>query len=180
MRVPAGSRAGLVGRNGTGKTTLFNVLTGQLAAEGGNITVRQRARVGRLSQEAPSGPDSLLDVVLDADTERRDLLEEAETRHRSAAHRRHPDAPRRYRCPYRARARGVDPGRPRLLDAGDQARAISEFSGGWRMRVALAAVLFTQPDLLLLDEPTNYLDLEGTLWLEDHLALPAYSAGHQP
>ncbi len=78
VRVPAGSRAGLVGRNGTGKTTLFNVLTGQLAAEGGNITVRQRAKVGRLLQEAPSGPDSLLDVVLNADTERRDLLEEAE------------------------------------------------------------------------------------------------------
>jgi len=169
VRIPAGSRAGLVGRNGTGKTTLFNVLTGQLAAEGGNITVRQRARVGRLMQEAPSGPDSLLDVVLNADTERKALLDEAE----------HATDPQRI-ADIQMRLVDIDahsaPARAAAILSGlgfstqDQARAISEFSGGWRMRVALAAVLFTQPDLLLLDEPTNYLDLEGTLWLEDHLS----------
>lgn len=169
VRIPAGSRAGLVGRNGTGKTTLFNVLTGQLAAEGGNITVRQRAKVGRLLQEAPSGPDSLLDVVLNADTERKSLLDEAE----------HATDPQRI-ADIQMRLVDIDahtaPARAAAILSGlgfstpDQARAISEFSGGWRMRVALAAVLFTQPDLLLLDEPTNYLDLEGTLWLEDHLA----------
>jgi ATP-binding cassette subfamily F protein 3 len=169
VRIPAGSRAGLVGRNGTGKTTLFNVLTGQLAAEGGNIAVRQRAKVGRLLQEAPSGPDSLLDVVLNADTERKSLLDEAE----------HATDPQRI-ADIQMRLVDIDahtaPARAAAILSGlgfstpDQARAISEFSGGWRMRVALAAVLFTQPDLLLLDEPTNYLDLEGTLWLEDHLA----------
>ena len=169
VRVPAGSRAGLVGRNGTGKTTLFNVLTGQLAAESGTITVRQRAKVGRLLQEAPSGPDSLLDVVLSADTERKALFDEAE----------HATDPQRI-ADIQMRLVDIDahsaPARAAAILSGlgfsteDQARAISEFSGGWRMRVALAAVLFTQPDLLLLDEPTNYLDLEGTLWLEDHLA----------
>jgi len=169
VRIPAGSRAGLVGRNGTGKTTLFNVLTGQLAAESGNITVRQRARVGRLLQEAPSGPDSLLDVVLNADTERKALLEEAETatdpQRIADIHIRLVDIDA-HSAPARAAAILSGLG----FSTADQARAISEFSGGWRMRVALAAVLFTQPDLLLLDEPTNYLDLEGTLWLEDHLS----------
>jgi ATP-binding cassette subfamily F protein 3 len=169
VRVPAGSRTGLVGRNGTGKTTLFNVITGDLAPESGRLTVRQRARVGRLLQEAPSGPDSLIDVVLAADRERASLLAEAE----------HATDPDRIAAIH-TRLADIDahsaPARAAAILSGlgfstaDQARAVSEFSGGWRMRVALAAVLFSEPDLLLLDEPTNYLDLEGTLWLEDHLA----------
>jgi len=169
VRVPAGSRTGLVGRNGTGKTTLFNVITGDLAAESGSLTIRSRARVGRLLQEAPSGPDSLLDVVLAADRERSALLAEAE--HASDAdriaeiHTRLSDIDA-HAAPARAAAILSGLG----FSTADQARAVSEFSGGWRMRVALAATLFVQPDLLLLDEPTNYLDLEGTLWLEDHLA----------
>ena len=169
VRVPAGSRTGLVGRNGTGKTTLFNVITGDLAAESGSLTIRSRARVGRLLQEAPSGPDSLLDVVLAADRERSSLLAEAE--HASDAdriaeiHTRLSDIDA-HAAPARAAAILSGLG----FSTADQARAVSEFSGGWRMRVALAATLFVQPDLLLLDEPTNYLDLEGTLWLEDHLA----------
>jgi ATP-binding cassette subfamily F protein 3 len=169
VRVPAGSRTGLVGRNGTGKTTLFNVITGDLGAESGELRVRQRAKVGRLLQEAPSGPDSLLDVVLKADRERHALLEEAE--HATDPHR-IADIQTRlvdidaHSAPARAAAILSGLGFP----APDQARAVSEFSGGWRMRVALAAVLFAEPDLLLLDEPTNYLDLEGTLWLEDHLS----------
>jgi ATP-binding cassette subfamily F protein 3 len=169
VRVPAGARAGLVGRNGTGKTTLFNVICGDLAAENGHVTLRPRARIGRLLQEAPSGPDSLLDVVLKADVERAALLAEAE----------HATDPDRI-ADIHIRLVDIDahsaPARAAAILSGlgfstaDQARAISEFSGGWRMRVALAATLFAQPDLLLLDEPTNYLDLEGTLWLEDHLS----------
>jgi ATP-binding cassette subfamily F protein 3 len=169
VRVPAGSRTGLVGRNGTGKTTLFNVITGNLAPESGRLTIRQRARVGRLLQEAPSGPDSLIEVVLAADRERASLLAEAE--HATDADR---------IAEIHTRLADIDahsaPARAAAILSGlgfspaDQSRAVSEFSGGWRMRVALAAVLFSEPDLLLLDEPTNYLDLEGTLWLEDHLA----------
>ncbi|MFN3348261.1 ABC-F family ATP-binding cassette domain-containing protein [Pseudorhodoplanes sp.] len=169
VRVPAGSRVGLVGRNGTGKTTLFNVITGDLAPESGSLVVRQRARVGRLLQEAPSGPDSLIDVVLAADRERAALLAEAEhatdADRIAAIHTRLADIDA-HSAPARAAAILAGLG----FSTADQARAVSEFSGGWRMRVALAAVLFSEPDLLLLDEPTNYLDLEGTLWLEDHLA----------
>src|SRR5215204_1032608 len=169
VRIPAGSRVGLVGRNGTGKTTLFNVITGDLGAEQGDLTVRARARFGRLLQEAPSGPESLIEVVLKADRERHALLEEAE----------HATDPHRI-AEIQTRLVDIDahsaPSRAAAILAGlgfstaDQARPCSEFSGGWRMRVALAATLFAAPDLLLLDEPTNYLDLEGTLWLEDHLA----------
>ena len=169
VRVPAGSRAGLVGRNGTGKTTLFNVLTGDLGAEQGSAQIRTRATVGRLLQEAPSGPESLLEIVLNADTERKDLLEEADTatdpERIGDIHMRLVDIDA-HTAPARAAAILSGLG----FSAADQDRAVSEFSGGWRMRVALAATLFAQPDLLLLDEPTNYLDLEGTLWLEDHLA----------
>jgi ATP-binding cassette subfamily F protein 3 len=169
VRVPAGSRTGLVGRNGTGKTTLFNVITGDLGAESGELRVRSKAKVGRLLQEAPSGPETLLEVVLKADRERHALLEEAE--HATDPHRIAEIQTRlvdidAHSAPSRAAAILSGLG----FSAPAQARAVSEFSGGWRMRVALAAVLFAQPDLLLLDEPTNYLDLEGTLWLEDHLS----------
>jgi ATP-binding cassette subfamily F protein 3 len=169
VRVPAGSRVGLVGRNGTGKSTLFNVITGDLHAETGSVTIRPRATIGRLAQEAPNGPEPLVDVVLKADKERSALLAEAETAtdpHRIAdIHTRLADIDA-HSAPARAAAILSGLG----FSAEDQQRPCSEFSGGWRMRVALAAVLFSEPDLLLLDEPTNYLDLEGTLWLEDHLA----------
>jgi ATP-binding cassette subfamily F protein 3 len=169
VRVPAGARVGLVGRNGTGKSTLFNVITGDIAAESGHVTVRPRARIGRLAQEAPNGPDSLVDVVLKADTERAALLAEAETAtdplRIGEIHMRLADIDA-HSAPARAAAILAGLG----FSAADQQRPVSEFSGGWRMRVALAAVLFSEPDLLLLDEPTNYLDLEGTLWLEDHLS----------
>jgi len=169
VRVPAGARVGLVGRNGTGKSTLFNVITGDVAAETGHVTVRPRASIGRLAQEAPNGPDSLVEVVLKADTERAALLAEAE--HATDPHRIGEIHARlvdidAHSAPARAAAILSGLG----FSAADQQRPVSEFSGGWRMRVALAAVLFAEPDLLLLDEPTNYLDLEGTLWLEDHLA----------
>ena len=167
--IPDGARVGLVGRNGTGKTTLFNVITGDLHSEHGDVSIPARMRIGRIAQEAPGGPESLIDVVLAADTERASLLEEAEVAtdpdRIAEIHTRLVDIDA-HSAP--ARAASILSGLG--FSAQDQARACSEFSGGWRMRVALAAVLFSEPDLLLLDEPTNYLDLEGTLWLEDHLA----------
>ncbi len=167
-QIPEGAHVGFVGRNGAGKTTLFRLIAGEIAAESGTITLPRRAKMGRVEQEAPGGPTKLVDFVLAADTERADLLHEAETAH----------DPHRI-AEIHARLADIDahsaPARAaRILsglgfDEAAQNRALSEFSGGWRMRVALAAVLFTQPDLLLLDEPTNYLDLEGALWLVEHL-----------
>jgi ATP-binding cassette, subfamily F, member 3 len=168
-QIPTGARVGLVGRNGTGKTTLFRAIAGELAIEQGNIAVPKRSRIGRLSQEAPDGPERLIDVVLAADTERTALLAAAE----------HEQDPHRI-AEIHARLADIGahaaPGRAAAILAGlgfsaeDQARPCASFSGGWRMRVALAGLLFAQPDLLLLDEPTNYLDLEGALWLQDYLA----------
>ncbi|MBN9040278.1 MAG: glycosyl transferase family 1 [Rhizobiales bacterium 62-47] len=168
-QIVPGARVGFVGRNGTGKSTLFKVIRGEHPTESGTIGIPPRWRVGSLAQEAPDGPESLINVVLQADVERDALLREADTA----------------RDPHRIaeiQTRLVDidahsaPARAAAILSGlgfsnaDQARSCQEFSGGWRMRVALAATLFAAPDLLLLDEPTNYLDLEGTLWLEDHLA----------
>lgn len=168
-RITPGARVGLVGRNGTGKSTLFNVITGELAAEGGHIEIPPRWRIGRLAQEAPNGPESLLEVVLMAPSERTELIEESE----------HATDPNRI-AEIQTRLADIGahaaPARAAAILSGlgfstaDQARPCTEFSGGWRMRVALAATLFSEPDLLMLDEPTNYLDLEGTLWLQDHLA----------
>ncbi len=168
-RVTPGSRVGLVGRNGTGKSTLFNVITGEVHAEHGSVEIPPRWRIGRLAQEAPNGPESLLHVVLSAPSERTSLLAEAETAH---------DPHRIAEIQTRLADIGAHaaPARAAAILSGlgfstaEQARPCSEFSGGWRMRVALAATLFSEPDLLLLDEPTNYLDLEGTLWLQEHLA----------
>ena len=168
-QIVPGARVGLVGRNGTGKSTLFKAFRGELPIESGTITIPPRWSVGSLAQEAPNGPESLVEVVLKADLERNALLREAD-----GAHDPHRIAEIQTRlvdieahsAPARAAAILSGLG----FSAADQARPCSEFSGGWRMRVALAATLFAAPDLLLLDEPTNYLDLEGTLWLEDHLA----------
>ncbi|RXG87099.1 ABC-F family ATP-binding cassette domain-containing protein [Bradyrhizobium zhanjiangense] len=169
VQITPGSRVGLVGRNGTGKSTLFKVIRGELAAEHGSVTLPPRWRVGSLAQEAPNGPESLISVVLKADLEREALLAEAE--HATDPHRIAEIQTRlvdidAHSAPSRAAAILSGLG----FSAADQLRPCAEFSGGWRMRVALAATLFAAPDLLLLDEPTNYLDLEGTLWLEDHLA----------
>ena len=169
VMIPDGARVGLVGRNGTGKTTLFHVIVGERAPESGEVKLSPRARIGRLAQEAPSGPEPLIDVVLAADTERARLLAEAETErdhHRIAEIQTRLADIGAHAAP--ARAAGILAGLG--FSHEDQQRACSEFSGGWRMRVALAAVLFSEPDLLLLDEPTNYLDLEATLWLEEHIA----------
>jgi ATP-binding cassette subfamily F protein 3 len=168
-RIPAGARVGLVGRNGTGKTTLFGVIAGDISAEQGNVEIPPRWRIGRLAQEAPNGPESLLDIVLKAHGERDALLTEAETAqdpHRIAEIQTRLADIGAHAAPARAASILAGLG----FSASDQQRPCAEFSGGWRMRVALAATLFAEPDLLLLDEPTNYLDLEGTLWLQDHLA----------
>jgi ATP-binding cassette subfamily F protein 3 len=169
VQIAPGSRVGLVGRNGTGKSTLFRAIRGELATENGTITVPPRWRVGSLAQEAPDGPDSLIEVVLKADIERDALLREAETArdpHRIAEIQTRLVDIDAHSAPARAAAILSGLG----FSTAEQGRPVGEFSGGWRMRVALAATLFAAPDLLLLDEPTNYLDLEGTLWLEDHLA----------
>ncbi|MBR0705977.1 ABC-F family ATP-binding cassette domain-containing protein [Bradyrhizobium liaoningense] len=169
VQITPGSRVGMVGRNGTGKSTLFKVIRGELAAEHGTVTLPPRWRVGSLAQEAPNGPESLITVVLKADLERDALLHEAESAtdpHRIAEIQTRLVDIDAHSAPARAAAILSGLG----FSAADQLRPCAEFSGGWRMRVALAATLFAAPDLLLLDEPTNYLDLEGTLWLEDHLA----------
>ncbi len=167
--IPTGHKVGLVGPNGAGKTTLFRLIRGELTLDGGTITLPARTRIGGVAQEVPSSATSLLDTVLAADTERAALLAEAESAtdpHRIAE--------------IQTRLADIDAwsaeGRASAILRGlgfpteDHARPCSDFSGGWRMRVALAGVLFAQPDYLLLDEPTNYLDLEGALWLESYLA----------
>ena len=141
----------------------------ELVPDRGNIHLPPRWRVGRLSQEAPDGPESLIDIVLRADKERLRLLSEAETAtdpHRIAEIQTRLADIGAYSAPARAAEILAGLG----FSAAEQQRPCSEFSGGWRMRVALAALLFAEPDLLLLDEPTNFLDLEGTLWLEEHIA----------
>src|SRR5262245_35912599 len=168
LTLPAGHKAGLIGRNGTGKTTLLKLVMGELQADSGEIRLPNAARVGRIAQEAPSGPQSLLETVLAADAERARLLEEAEHAHDphriAEVHQRlHEIAA--HSAPSRAAQILAGLG----FDTEAQLRPCSDFSGGWRMRVALAALLFQAPDLLLLDEPTNHLDLEATLWLEDFL-----------
>ena len=166
--IPTGHKVGLVGRNGAGKTTLFRIIKRELALEGGDISLPNRARIGGVAQEVPSSSMSLIDTVLAADEERASLMAEAETAH--DAHR---------IAEIQARLADIDAwsaeGRASSIlkglgfDVEAQLRPCSDFSGGWRMRVALAGVLFAQPDYLLLDEPTNYLDLEGALWLEAYL-----------
>ena len=167
-RLPAGRRIGLVGRNGAGKSTLLKLILEELHPDLGEISKPALWRVGTVAQEAPGGPESLLETVLAADLERASLLAEAETEsdpHRIGDIHARLDAIDAYSAP--ARAASILAGLGFSAEA--QLRPCSEFSGGWRMRVALAAILFSAPDLLLLDEPTNYLDLEGVLWLEEFL-----------
>ncbi len=167
--IPTGHKVGIVGKNGAGKTTLFRLIRGELTLDGGSITIPDRARIGGVAQEVPSSETSLLDTVLAADTERAALMAEAETA----------TDPARI-AEVQTRLADIDAwsaeGRAASIltglgfPAAQHAMHCSSFSGGWRMRVALAGVLFAQPDYLLLDEPTNYLDLEGALWLETYLA----------
>jgi len=165
--IPSTAKVGLVGRNGVGKSTLFKLILGQLSADGGEISMPKLARIASVDQEHPATPVSLLETILEADTQRDALYSELETAE-----------PERIADIYaRLEEIGADraPARAGEILAGlgfsvaDLSRPMAEFSGGWRMRVALAAALFAEPDMLLLDEPTNYLDLEGAMWLEARL-----------
>ena len=174
VTIPTGHRAGLVGRNGIGKSTLFRLALGDLAPETGDIGMPRNARIGTVAQEAPGGDDSLLETVLAGDKERAALLAEAET---SRDDLRIAEIQTRlvdigaHSAPARASAILAGLGFSERQIAGP----CSALSGGWRMRVALAAALFGQPDVLLLDEPTNYLDLEGVIWLKSFLKSYPYT-----
>jgi ATP-binding cassette subfamily F protein 3 len=167
VTIPSGTKVGLVGRNGVGKSTLFKLILGDLVPQGGDIILPKRARIGSVEQEHPATPVTLLDTVLAADHRREDLNAQLAT----AA----PEELAEIYCALNAIDADRAPSRAAEILRGlgfsndDLARPMAEFSGGWRMRVALAAALFAEPDILLLDEPTNYLDLEGALWLEARL-----------
>ncbi|WP_027135428.1 ABC-F family ATP-binding cassette domain-containing protein [Geminicoccus roseus] len=169
LHMPANRRFGLVGRNGTGKTSLFRLLTGEWHVDAGEVRLQPGIRVGIVAQEAPGGSTTPMQAVLAADKERHALMQERATA---------TDGLRIAEVENRLLEIQADaaPARAAIIlkglgfDEEMQARPLSAFSGGWRMRVALAGVLFAEPDLLLLDEPTNHLDLEATLWLTEHLA----------
>src|SRR5688572_6873039 len=166
--LPTDARIGLIGRNGAGKSTLMKVIVGELEPDNGEIEMPRRARLGYIAQEAPSGDASPFEAVLAADTERMALLDEAETcvdSHRLGDIHDRLIAIDAYSAPARASIILTGLG----FDEAMQAQPLDTFSGGWKMRVALGALLFSAPDVLLLDEPSNHLDLEATLWLENFL-----------
>ena len=166
--LPPRARVGLIGRNGAGKSTLMKVMIGSLEPDDGDLDKPRNLRIGYIAQEAPSGASTPIDTVLAADSERAALLVESENCE-------DPDrlgevyerlmAIDAYTAPSRASTILVGLG----FDEEMQQRPLDSYSGGWKMRVALAALLFSEPDLLLLDEPSNHLDLEATLWLENFL-----------
>ncbi|MDB2584314.1 ABC-F family ATP-binding cassette domain-containing protein [Alphaproteobacteria bacterium] len=166
--VPTGHKVGIVGRNGTGKTTLFKLILKEIVLDSGIIEVPKNFKIGSVAQEAPSSEETLLDTVLSADIERTKLLKDSETETDpnkiASIHVRLADIDA-----YSAEARASTILSGLGFAQENQNKPCSSFSGGWRMRVALASVLFSNPDLLLLDEPTNYLDFEGTVWLENFL-----------
>ncbi|MEJ6402187.1 ABC-F family ATP-binding cassette domain-containing protein [Yoonia sp. 2307UL14-13] len=168
VTIPTGHKVGLVGRNGSGKTTLFRVIRGEMVLDTGTVSIPKGWQIGGVSQEVPGNEVSLIDTVLAADTERAALLAEAET---ATDPQRIAEVQTRLADidAWSAEARAATILRGLGFTNDEQRMPCSAFSGGWRMRVALAAVLFSEPDLLLLDEPTNYLDLEGALWLEAYL-----------
>jgi ATP-binding cassette subfamily F protein 3 len=169
--LPPGSRVGLIGRNGAGKSTMVRVIAGLLEPDEGSADMPRGARIGYIAQEAPAGDSTPLETVLAADTERAALLTEAEAFDGTGCMDRLGEVHDRliaidaYAAPSRAARILVGLG----FDEEAQSRPLDSFSGGWKMRVALAALLFSQPDLLLLDEPSNHLDLEAVMWLEDFL-----------
>ncbi|SHN64586.1 ABC-F family ATP-binding cassette domain-containing protein [Erythrobacter sanguineus] len=166
--VPIGARVGLIGRNGAGKSTLMKALIGEIEPDDGEISKPSRARIGYIAQEAPSGSMTPEEVVLAAATERAELLAELET---CTDMDRMGDVHERLLAidAYSAPARAAKILNGLGFDEEMQQRPVDSFSGGWKMRIALGALLFSEPDILLLDEPSNHLDLEATLWLENFL-----------
>ena len=167
--LPPYGRVGLIGRNGAGKSTLMKVMIGSLEADDGSMDMPKGTRIGYIAQEAPAGESTPFETVLAADTERAALMIESEEEgldpDRMAEVHERLIAIDAYTAPARASRILVGLG----FDEEMQAQPLDSFSGGWKMRVALASLLFSQPDLLLLDEPSNHLDLEATLWLENFL-----------
>jgi len=168
--LPLRARVGLIGRNGAGKSTLMKVVTGEIEADDGGVEMPRGARIGYVAQEAPAGSTTPFETVLAADVERAALLAEEEALHGTDAHHiaeihERLNAIDAHTAPARASRILVGLG----FDEAAQHRPLDSYSGGWRMRVALAALLFSAPDMLLLDEPSNHLDLEATLWLESFL-----------
>jgi ATP-binding cassette subfamily F protein 3 len=166
--LPPGARVGLIGRNGAGKSTLMKAVAGLIETDEGGAEIPRAARMGYIAQETPAGPATPFETVLAADTERAALLHDSETtsdHHRLGEIHERLNAIGAHAAPARAARILVGLG----FDEEMQQRPLDSFSGGWRMRVALAALLFSGPDLLLLDEPSNHLDLEATLWLENFL-----------
>lgn len=166
--VPVGARVGLIGRNGAGKSTLMKALIGEIEPDEGEISKPSRARIGYIAQEAPSGTMTPEEVVLASATERAALLAELET---CTDMDRMGDVHERLLAidAYSAPARAAKILNGLGFDEDMQQRPVDSFSGGWKMRIALGALLFSEPDILLLDEPSNHLDLEATLWLENFL-----------
>ncbi|HEY1146569.1 MAG TPA: ATP-binding cassette domain-containing protein, partial [Allosphingosinicella sp.] len=166
--LPPKSRVGLIGRNGAGKSTLMKVIAGLNEADEGDFSMPRGAKIGYIAQEAPAGTNTPFETVLEADVERTQLLAEAEHSedpHRLGELHERLNAIDAYGAPARAARILVGLG----FDEEMQGRPLDSYSGGWKMRVALAALLFSEPDLLLLDEPSNHLDLEATMWLESFL-----------
>ncbi len=172
--ISEGSKVGIVGRNGSGKTTLFKLIKNELSIESGNINVKKNIRIGEVTQEAPVSDKSVMETVLEADRERCNLLLESENcidpKRISEIHNRLLDIQS-----HSAEARASTILKGLGFTRTEQQKKCNNFSGGWRMRITLAGILFCKPDLLLLDEPTNYLDLEGSVWLEHYLSQYPYT-----